>query len=60
MADINQEMARLYMEAVGLVVKLSNKIRQEELPNRELYLAAAEEFIKRNYLYIRGVEGMLK
>lgn len=60
MADVNQEMAKLYMEAVALVIKLSNKIRQEEVPGTELHLAAAREFLERNQLYVRGGEGWLK
>lgn len=60
MSDINQELAKLYMEAVGLVIKLNNKLKQEDVPNAELHIKAADDFIKRNTLYQRGVEGFLK
>lgn len=60
MNEINQEMAKLYMEAVGLVIKLNNKLKQEEVPNAELHIKAAEAFLERNVLYQKGVEGMLK
>ena len=35
-----REMARLYMEAVQLIIKLANKIRQEGCPNAELHMQA--------------------
>lgn len=60
MSEANREMAKLYMEAVSLVIKLNNKLKQEEVPNSELHIKAAEDFIKRNTLYQRGVEGFLK
>lgn len=60
MSDINKDMAKLYIEAVGLVIKLNNKLKQEDVPNAELHIQAADEFIKRNTLYQKGVEGFLK
>lgn len=60
MHDINTELAKLYIEAVGLVVKLNNKLKQEEVSGAELHISAAEDFLKRNVLYQKGVEGMLK
>lgn len=60
MSDINQEMAKLYIEAVGLVIKLNNKLKQEEVPNSSLHIKAADNFLKRNILYQKGVEGLLK
>ena len=55
-----REMARLYMEAVQLIIKLANKIRQEECPNAQLHLQAAKDFLERNELYEDGVKGLLK
>lgn len=55
-----REMARLYMEAVSLIIKLANKIRQEECPNAELHLQAVKDFLERNELYEDGVKGLLK
>lgn len=60
MSNINKEMAKLYIEAVGLVIKLNNKLKQEEVPNASLHIQAADEFLERNTLYQKGVEGLLK
>lgn len=60
MSNINKEMAKLYIEAVGLVIKLNNKLKQEEVPNASLHIQAADDFIERNTLYQKGVEGFLK
>jgi hypothetical protein len=60
MSNVNKEMAKLYMEAVGLVIKLNNKLKQEEVPNAELHIKAADDFLERNTLYQKGVEGLLK
>lgn len=60
MSSINKEMAKLYMEAVSLVIKLNNKLKQEEVPNAELHIQAADDFLERNTLYQKGVEGLLK
>lgn len=60
MSNINKEMAKLYMEAVGLVIKLNNKLKQEDVPNAELHIQAADDFLERNTLYQKGVEGLLK
>ena len=55
-----REMARLYMEAVQLIIKLANKIKQEEYPNSQLHLQAVKDFLERNELYEDGVKGLLK
>ena len=60
MSNVNKEMAKLYMEAVGLVIKLNNKLKQEEVPNASLHIQAADEFLERNTLYQKGVEGLLR
>ena len=60
MSNVNKEMAKLYMEAVSLIIKLNNKLKQEEIPNASLHIQAADEFIERNTLYQKGVEGFLK
>lgn len=60
MSNVNKEMAKLYIEAVGLVIKLNNKLKQEEVPNASLHIQAADEFLERNTLYQKGVEGLLK
>lgn len=60
MNDINQELVKLYLEAVGLVIKLNNKLKQEDVPNSTLHIQAANNFLNRNVLYQKGVEGMLK
>lgn len=48
------------MEAVQLIIKLANKIRQEECPNAQLHLQAVKDFLERNELYEDGVKGLLK
>lgn len=60
MNNINKEMAKLYIEAVGLVIKLNNKLKQDDVPNAEIHIQAADEFLERNTLYQKGVEGLLK
>lgn len=60
MSNVNKEMAKLYMESVSLVIKLNNKLKQEEVPNAELNIRAADDFLERNTLYQKGVEGFLK
>lgn len=60
MSNVNKEMAKLYIEAVGLIIKLNNKLKQEEVPNAELHIQAADDFLERNTLYQKGVEGLLK
>lgn len=37
-----------------------NKLKQEEVPNAQLHIKAADDFIERNTLYQKGVEGLLK
>ena len=59
MSDINAEMARLYLEAAGLVVKLTNFIKVSEIPNSKIYLDAANNFIHRNAFYEVAVNGFL-
>lgn len=59
MSETNKELAKLYMEAVSLIIKLNNKLKQEEVPNAELHIKAANDFLDRNVLYQKGVEGML-
>jgi len=46
-----REMISLYLEAVGLVIKLLNKLKYEGCRDSENHIAAAEEFIARNNLY---------
>ena len=60
MSNVNKEMAKLYMEAVSLIIKLNNKLKQEEVPNAQLHIQAADDFLERNILYQKGVEGFLK
>lgn len=60
MSNVNKEMAKLYIEAVGLIIKLNNKLKQEEVSNAELHIKAADDFLERNVLYQKGVEGFLK
>lgn len=55
-----REMARLYMEAVQLIIKLVNKLKQENCPNAQLHLQAAKDFLERNELYEDGVKGLLR
>lgn len=59
MSDVNTEMAKLYLEASELIVKLSNFIKVNELPNSKLYLEAANNFIKRNSFYKVAVNGFV-
>lgn len=60
MSNVNQEMAKLYMEAIGLIIQLTNKLKYDADPSSALHIEAAEEFIKKNTFYIKGVEGLLK
>ena len=48
MSEINAEMAKLYLEASELIIKLSHFIKVNELPNSKIYLDAANNFINRN------------
>lgn len=59
MSDVNAEMAKLYLEASGLIIKLSNFIKVNELPNSEIYLKAANDFINRNSFYKIAVNGFI-
>lgn len=47
----NRELIRLFLEASGLVVKLTHFIEQQHPQACELHLAAAHDFIERNKLY---------
>ena len=60
MDSVNQEMVKLYLEAVGLVIKLNNKLKQENVPDSELHIKAADDFLQKNIFYQRAVEGLLK
>lgn len=60
MSNVNKEMAKLYIEAIGLIIKLNNKLKQDEVPNAQLHIQAADDFLERNTLYQKGVEGFLK
>lgn len=46
-----KELTDLYLEAVGLVIKLVNKLKYEHCKDAENHIAAAEEFINKNDLY---------
>lgn len=59
MPDVNAEMAKLYLEAAGLVVKLTNFIKVSEIPNSKIYLDAANDFINRNAFYKVAVNGFM-
>lgn len=59
MPDVNAEMAKLYLEAAGLVVKLTNFIKVSEIPNSKIYLDAANNFINRNAFYEIAVNGFM-
>lgn len=59
MPDVNAEMAKLYLEAAGLVVKLTNFIKVSEIPNSKIYLDAANDFINRNSFYKIAVNGFI-
>lgn len=47
----NRELIRLFLEASGLIIKLTNYIEHQQPPACELHLAAAQDFIERNKLY---------
>lgn len=49
--NANKELIRLFLEASGLVVKLTNFIEHQRPQACELYLSAAHDFIERNKLY---------
>ncbi|MCH5201887.1 MAG: hypothetical protein J1F17_01645 [Oscillospiraceae bacterium] len=55
-----REMARLYLEAVSIIIKLYNKMRSEDVPDSHLYLELAKDFIERNELYKDGINGLLQ
>lgn len=59
MSDVNAEMAKLYLEASGLIIKLSNFIKVNEIPNSKIYLDAANNFINRNSFYKVAVNGFI-
>lgn len=47
----NKELIRLFLEASGLIIKLTHYIENQQPKNCELHLAAAHDFIERNKLY---------
>lgn len=47
----NKELVRLFLEASGLVIKLTHFIERQRPQACELHLAAAHDFIERNKLY---------
>ncbi|MBR1604664.1 MAG: hypothetical protein IJ660_00980 [Alphaproteobacteria bacterium] len=47
----NRELIRLFLEASGLVIKLTHKLENANIPDSDLHLAAARDFIHRNQLY---------
>ena len=47
----NKELVRLFLEASGLIIKLTNYIEHQQPPACELHLSAAHDFIERNKLY---------
>lgn len=56
----NKELIRLFLEASGLVVKLTNYIENQQPPACELHLAAARDFIERNKLYSLVLGSLVK
>lgn len=46
-----RELINLYLEAVGLIIKLTNKLNYEGCHDAENHITAAEEFIAKNNLY---------
>ncbi|MGN0913050.1 MAG: hypothetical protein ACI4OE_07130 [Alphaproteobacteria bacterium] len=47
----NKELVRLFLEASGLVVKLTHLIEHNDVPNAQNHLDAAHDFMERNQLY---------
>lgn len=41
----------LYVEAVGLLIKVSHKLKQTETPDAQLHLQAVADFLHKNELY---------
>lgn len=56
----NRELTRLFLEASGLVVKLTHKLENADIKGTDLHLAAARDFIHRNQLYAQTLGVLLK
>lgn len=54
-----KKLAELYIEATGLVVSLSNLIKYNNIPNSELHIEQATEFIERDDFYCIAVNNLL-
>lgn len=55
-----KKLAELYIEATGLVVSLSNLIKYNNIPNSELHIEQATEFIERDDFYSYAVNQLLQ
>jgi len=51
MDALSKELLKNYLEALGLLIKLHNKLKNEGALDAENHLAASKEFIERNNLY---------
>lgn len=54
--EINKELIRLFLEASGLVIKLTHKLENDHVVGAENHIAAAKDFIQRNKLYKQALE----
>lgn len=54
-----KKLAELYIEATGLIVKLTNIIKHNDVPNSKLHIEQATDFIERDDFYKYAVTNLL-
>lgn len=55
-----KKLAELYIEATGLIVKLTNIIKHNDVPNSKLHIEQATDFIERDDFYSYAVNQLLQ
>lgn len=55
-----KKLAELYIEATGLIVKLTNIIKHNDVPNSKLHIEQATDFIEREDFYKYAVNQLLQ
>lgn len=55
-----KKLAELYIEATGLIVNLTNLLRQNNVPNSKLHIEQATDFIERDDFYSYAVNQLLQ
>lgn len=51
MDALSKEILKNYLEAMGFLIKLHNKLKYEDVPDKENHLSETGRFIERNNLY---------